>query len=346
MILFISAIACSSNDDSFENELEPAVIVESIKQNKVEKSIDYYKFSISINVVCYDYSVDEWGIVIGMDDNKTIQTLTNKDTYTSSIDFNTIIEIPRSEMDETKQKVVPLHDFYVIPMVRFGNKRYYDDKKKVNIELMCLQGCPDDHHPHALDLGLPSGTKWACCNLGASKPEEYGGYYAWGEISEKTSYGIENYAYYDTSSSSYINIGADISGLTCDVAHVKWGNSWCMPTVEQMRELYKYSSQKYATINGVRGIKLTGLNNNFTTSDGISIFLPAAGIKIGTGTSGAGEYGEPEGDYLSSTIDNDNGEKVYQLYFSYPKYETSYCSLKIISFNRELGYSIRPVSNN
>lgn len=48
--------------------------------------------------------------------------------------------------------------------------------------------CPDSHHPHLIDLGLPSGTKWACCNVGAQKPEDYGGYYAWGETAEKNSY--------------------------------------------------------------------------------------------------------------------------------------------------------------
>ena len=48
------------------------------------------------------------------------------------------------------------------------------------------QSCPDDNHPHAIDLGLPSGTKWACCNVGADTPEGYGGYYAWGETEEKS----------------------------------------------------------------------------------------------------------------------------------------------------------------
>ena len=48
--------------------------------------------------------------------------------------------------------------------------------------------CPDDHHPHLIDLGLPSGTKWACCNVGATAPQGDGGYYAWGETDEKDVY--------------------------------------------------------------------------------------------------------------------------------------------------------------
>ena len=58
-----------------------------------------------------------------------------------------------------------------------------------------LTSCPDDNHPHAIDLGLPSGTKWACCNVGASTPEGYGGYYAWGETSEKAVYNEVTYHY-------------------------------------------------------------------------------------------------------------------------------------------------------
>ena len=57
------------------------------------------------------------------------------------------------------------------------------------------QICPDDRHPHAIDLGLPSGTKWACCNVGADNPEGYGGYYAWGETEEKEAYNEVSYQY-------------------------------------------------------------------------------------------------------------------------------------------------------
>ena len=72
---------------------------------------------------------------------------------------------------------------------------HMQDNQKVEYEVSQLDSitfdegvyliCPDDHHPHAIDLGLPSGTKWCCCNVGASTPEGYGGYYAWGETSER-----------------------------------------------------------------------------------------------------------------------------------------------------------------
>ena len=97
-------------------------------------------------------------------------------------------------------------------------------------------GCPDNHHPHMIDLGLPSGTKWACCNVGASNPEGYGGYYAWGETYEKDYYEWFTYDYFnseeyedmwDNNYLVYYDLGEDIGGTQYDVARVSWGRvSW------------------------------------------------------------------------------------------------------------------------
>ena len=102
--------------------------------------------------------------------------------------------------------------------------------------------CPDDYHPHLIDLGLPSGTKWACCNVDTDHPENqsptnYGGYYAWGETETKSIYNWSTYIHYDESSRAYNNLGSDIAGTQYDVAHVKWGDSWVMPSKEQQNEL-------------------------------------------------------------------------------------------------------------
>ena len=86
----------------------------------------------------------------------------------------------------------------------------------------------------AVDLGLPSGTLWASWNVGATAPEESGGYYAWGETEEKTSYTEDTYKYYDQTTQEYINIGEEISGTEYDVAHVMWGDGWRMPTEAQI----------------------------------------------------------------------------------------------------------------
>ena len=81
-----------------------------------------------------------------------------------------------------------------------------------------------------IDLGLPSGTKWACCNVGANKPEAYGDYYAWGETQTKSTYSEQTYLYYKNG--LYQDVGSDIAGTQYDVAHVKWGGSCVMPSLE------------------------------------------------------------------------------------------------------------------
>ena len=120
------------------------------------------------------------------------------------------------------------------------------------------QSCPDENHHHAIDLGLPSGTLWACCNVDAWAPEKWGGYYSWGEIEIGDNMGW--------------NIPADIdniAGTQYDVAHIKWGGSWVMPSKEQFEELLNNCKLEWTKVNGLRGCKLTSKVN------GNSIFMPA-----------------------------------------------------------------------
>ena len=106
------------------------------------------------------------------------------------------------------------------------------EKEFCNVDYRTLT-CPDKNHPHAIDLGLPSGTKWACCNVGASAPWEYGGHYAWGETDVKSYYNNDNYQYFKNL--KFVDIGSNISGTKYDVAFMKVGNAWCMPTRNQMQ---------------------------------------------------------------------------------------------------------------
>ena len=132
--------------------------------------------------------------------------------------------------------------------------------------------CPDDKHPHAIDLGLPSGTKWACCNVGSTTPEENGGYYAWGETEEKDVYDWSTYTHCDGSSQTCRYLGTNIAGTEYDVAHVKWGGDWKMPTRDQMKELANNSYLIWATINGNNGMFYISKIN------GRNIFLPNVGF--------------------------------------------------------------------
>lgn len=128
-----------------------------------------------------------------------------------------------------------------------------------------------NHEPKAVDLGLPSGTKWADRNVGANKPEEYGGYYAWGETEEKDVYEESTYKYYQNG--DYMNIGIDISGTQYDVAHVKWGSNWRMPTIEQCKELLDNCTIEHGEPGYPRCLKfISKINGN-------SIYLPCAGYR-------------------------------------------------------------------
>ena len=101
--------------------------------------------------------------------------------------------------------------------------------------------------------------------MGASSPEEYGGYYAWGETEEKSVYNEVTYRFahgVDTDGDgwyeedfSYDYIGSDISGTQYDVAHVKWGGSWRMPTLSECEELLYNCNTEWTTLNGVKGRK-------------------------------------------------------------------------------------------
>lgn len=136
---------------------------------------------------------------------------------------------------------------------------------------------PDDNHPHAIDLGLPSGTKWACCNVNTDNPEHQspaniGGYYAWGETETKSSYDWNSYVHCDGSEATCHDIGSDIAGTEYDVAHVRWGGSWVMPSKAQIEEMVSKCTYTEATVDGVDGGWYTG-------PSGGAIFLPVANIR-------------------------------------------------------------------
>ena len=179
----------------------------------------------------------------------------------------------------------------------------------------------------AVDLGLPSGTKWANMNVGATRPEEFGGYFAWGETEEKDYYDWGTYTHCDGDKESCYDLGSDIAGTRYDVAHVKWGGSWVMPSYDQIQELLDNCTKEWTTFNGVNGRKFTSKAN------GASIFLPAAGCRDDVGLDGAGSYG----DYLSSTQYPFGLNYVYFLLFG-----SDYAGWS--DYDRELGRNVRPVS--
>jgi uncharacterized protein (TIGR02145 family) len=195
---------------------------------------------------------------------------------------------------------------------------------------------PAETQYEAVDLGLPSGIKWATCNVGATKPEEYGGYYAWGETEEKFYCGWDNYKWcngsvntmtkYSTGSAYGTIDNKTVLEHTDDVANVKWGGKWRMPTRADFNELSSECSWQSATLNGIKGFKVTSKTN------GNSIFLPCAGQRSDKGISDAGGSGY----YWSSSLCDNTSNRAYVF-----DLHNAYTSLNYNS--RCKGYSVRPV---
>lgn len=143
--------------------------------------------------------------------------------------------------------------------------------------------CPDEGHPHLIDLGLPNGTKWACCNVGANSPEDIGGYYAWGETRVKSTYDDIHYQHGEVSNQIPQRM-RDIAGSKYDAAVASMGLSYAMPTSEQWKELIDYCKWEWVKYKGHHGWRITGPNGN-------QIFLPAGGMKGGENVYKVDEFG-------------------------------------------------------
>ncbi len=172
-----------------------------------------------------------------------------------------------------------------------------------------------------VDLGLPSGLKWATCNVGANAPEELGDYYSWGEIATKTEYPQNNCATQGKSME-------DISGnADYDAARAQWSATWRMPTKEEWEELINNCTWEWQSSDITDGkYKIIGPNGNY-------ISLPASGYRWDTKTTGIGTYGQ----YWSSTPNGSAFTYVFE--FQKTKYSINAYG------TRSRGYSIRPVTN-
>ena len=196
----------------------------------------------------------------------------------------------------------------------------------------------EDNHEW-VDLGLPSGTLWATCNVGADTPEDMGDHFAWGETAPKEVYEMDNYKWYDSSSDKLTKYCTDAKYGTVDyktellpeddAAYVNWGPSWRMPTQAQQQELIDNCTWTWTTRNGVNGRLVTGPNGN-------TMFLPVAGFRWHSSQHvyTAGETGY----YWSHTLIDDSNRPylAHNLYFgSNNVYYT--CDV------RERGFTVRAV---
>ena len=156
-----------------------------------------------------------------------------------------------------------------------------------------------------VDIGLPSGVKWATCNVGATKPEEYGNYYAWGETEPKTTYNWSTYKWCNGTEDTLTKYCTDSDYgrvdnntklyLSDDAARANWGGAWRMPTGAEWLELITKCTWTWTTRNGVKGHTVKSRIN------GNSIFLPAAGSRSYDDLYFAGN----DGYYWSSSLGTD-----------------------------------------
>lgn len=220
--------------------------------------------------------------------------------------------------------------------------------------ILVLVSCSKDNSSYQetgddsmVDLGL--SVKWASCNLGASKPEEYGRYYQWAGTKDVTSTNIyldwNNCPYHTgpssstgwtkyipSNKSSYWSGSGSPDNKTClepgdDVAHIVLGGKWRMPTEAEWAELRNNCTSQWVTLNGVKGWRFTSEKNRR------SIFLPAAGFRDRDGLDGAGS----DGYYLSSSLNTDRPYNAYCISFG-----SSYIGRR--DYERCYGRSVRPVS--
>lgn len=295
--------------------------IDNFKQESYSKNGDKYTFKCSAHAICNTKDNEYWKLYY--ENNTGWKEFFEAKTYdypsissSNSAEFDLEIELRTDLFDDEKEDIK-------LGIAKFDNSHQMLIASEPQIFELTTE---DDRW---VDLGLPSGILWAKYNVGATSPEEYGSYYAWGETEEKDGYTLKNYKHLDYYNQTFINIGIDISGTNYDVAHVKWGNGARMPRYEDIIELLKYCIGSSGTYNGIAGHYLTSNIN------GNSIFLPYSGIKD-EAFSGKGEIGC----FRTATLGNELEDDTINL-----TYSPEMCEIDI-DFSRRYGFSVRPVKDN
>lgn len=267
---------------------------------------------------------DDYGVCIIQDGKKDFYSA--KDPENSGNEFYITLNLPSDDFKEFGDNSYKYYGDLKF-CVYFTSDGYQQIRDERELDIIHTE---DDRW---VDLGL--SVLWAAYNVGASSPEEYGGYYAWGETEEKSDYSIETYKYAEKVNDGDNNwwwtgsfIGEEISGTSYDVAHVKWGDGARMPTHTEVEELINNCTFTSGTYNGVKGDYVTGPNGN-------SIFLPFAGCRIEDVLEDEGY----DGFFWSGTYrDYDLGYLAYGL-----NCREGYGGREAYGM-RDLGFSVRPVT--
>ena len=249
----------------------------------------------------------EHGVVYGTENDISRLAATGKKVQASWYDEGT--DNRRFSVYLTGLELATTYYFYA----------YVGDKKSSKLQSFTTRTIKDTERM-AVDLGLPSGTKWANMNVGATKPEEYGKYFPWGEsvgysLSERYTFSWAKYKW--NNGSGYVSKyctdeqfgdvdGQRILELDDDAAYVNWGEDWCMPTREQCKELIANCDKEWITLNGVNGkVYVSKTNDN-------AIFFPAGDLRKYGYTTSVGKFGF----YWSSTVYEDSQFYAFSLDFA------------------------------
>lgn len=321
-----TALACSKFDNSKTSS--EAIITGTAEVTELGVTVcGYLNIDASVLNTC------QFGILYSADKNPSEKT--GFFIYSSELDSKNRFEV-------SLDGLIPETEYSYRAFIKYNSGSFqYGEVRSFRTADAVMAG---------IDLGL--SVKWASCNLGASKPEEYGGYYQWAGLEDVSDLGIFldwNNCPYHTGSyqetgwtkyvpsdkSSYWSGSGNPDNKTVldpsdDVAHVKLGGKWRMPTDAEWEELINNCTWTWTTQNGVEGYKVTSEKPGYTSK---SIFLPAAGYRYDVSLYNAGSYGR----YWSSSLYTDRPDYAHLVYFSS-------VDVYMNSNSRCNGRSVRPVS--
>lgn len=295
--------------------------IDEFKQESYSKNGDKYTFNCNAHAICN--TKDGQYCKLYYEDNTGWKEFFEAKTYddpsissSNSAEFDFEIELSTDLFDDEKEDIK-------LGIAIFNSSHQMLIASEPQIFVLTTS--------RWVDLGLPSGILWAKYNVGASSPEEYGGYYAWGETEEKDDYSLENYSHLNWLGNGLWEwtLTSRIHNSQYDVAYVKWGDGARMPTVNNINELIDNCDYSVKVVNGTNGLMILGPNGN-------KIFFPFSGVK--------------EGDILESrneacvvrcstiNINEEDDDSVYGIIGS----ETS---IEFREVGRTIGFSIRPVKD-
>ncbi len=303
-----------------------------------------------VSPILEDHHLSIKGKIWGYDNNNAnkyrCDLIINEGAYViSNLNANTLLHKRLSYLIKNKDGSIdfklPLLDEYLLGFcfklntiygftlaVEYEGEWYYSQTRFCSWSL-----CPDDHHPHYIDLNLPSGTKWRCCNAGAYTPANYGDYYAFGETLPKTTFTLENYSHLVEHTIGPGSFDTSITWPDHDPSFMKSSNcTEGMPSIEQVRELGLYTETHTYVSNGVNGLLVQG-------SNGSLIFLPAGGQK------GTIDYLELRGYFWAYQLSSVGVSPYYWTFGGAYKFEEgkSYSTSPNQSSDFYFGRNIRPV---